>query len=953
MKNLIEECLLQHISEENAIFVFPTQIAAEMWSDRIIEISPVKAVAMERFIAWDDFKGASIRSSQKDKSSVPGTMRKIFSEVLLEENKKTPFLKSIILPQFVKYSKSFSSYISSILPSLKLWKTYFEKSNREADEEDEDLMEIFTRYKKFLDDNMLFDPAWEEPPFIPDSNHYYVFFPEILSDYTEYKKILEGSKNDITIISFDNLSSEENQVLTNQKVNFFRDSRSEIKYLCLYLRKLHADGVKWNEIAVSVPDIDSYGPYLERDFKLYNIPYLSRNAKALSLNRAGQFFSEIENCISNNFAFNDVKSLLLNSNIPWKNQDLIQEFIKFGQENNCICSYNYKNKFHDVWLESFKNSKVTDPGQSLLISRLKDFYTNLKRSLEKFTKAESFDEIRKIYFKFRSTFLDEDNFLPEADLIISREISELGTLTDLEKNFPQYKVPSPFSFFISYLDGVSYLAQTKIEGVRILSYKTAATAPFKCHIIVDSSQASLSVIYSKLGFLREDKRKKLKLTDENVSDNFIKLYSMNSQLPVYFSVSAKNFTGYSQTYSSLEEVDHSNSDSENYKNEKNFPDILRQEKDFISEGSNSLLPEKLFDWQKESFERWKNNSFTKKEKDFDSTNLLHQIMLESDQYKEIPETNIKILKASKTSLSQYFDCPREYLFNYALNLEEENNEANLIDQFAVGNLYHSIFENYMNILKENNLPIFANEFDLGEKYEEFHKQALEEAIDNSNLSYLAKEQLRAMKEAIHSISSNSLTHFSNIFFGLKVYGTEIGLRKIDKENNLLINGRADLILRHQQSNQLYLIDYKIKSMPDNLYASNEEGADPLTECIDLQMPLYLYVLEDLHDENSEDNSYKKTKGKKIENVCFYSILDCKVKALYGEELAERIRIKDKLFNRNDFDKSMEVFHKQLNNFSELVHNDNFSINPEIQTYEKCSGCDYKSICRRSFTVAKE
>ena len=40
--------------------------------------------------------------------------------------------------------------------------------------------------------------------------------------------------------------------------------------------------IAWNKIAVSVPDLDTYGPYLERELELYQIPHILKNGKALS-----------------------------------------------------------------------------------------------------------------------------------------------------------------------------------------------------------------------------------------------------------------------------------------------------------------------------------------------------------------------------------------------------------------------------------------------------------------------------------------------------------------------------------------------------------------------------------------------------------------------------------------------------------------------------------------------
>ena len=95
MNNIIEETLLNEISNQNSYFVFPTQISLELWADRIIEISNVTAVAMERFLPWDEFKAESIKSKHQNKKAIPSTLRKFFTSQILQENKKEKFFKKI------------------------------------------------------------------------------------------------------------------------------------------------------------------------------------------------------------------------------------------------------------------------------------------------------------------------------------------------------------------------------------------------------------------------------------------------------------------------------------------------------------------------------------------------------------------------------------------------------------------------------------------------------------------------------------------------------------------------------------------------------------------------------------------------------------------------------------------------------------------------------------------
>ncbi len=979
MTNLIEKNLKEHIDEENSFFVFPTQIAADMWADKIIEISDTRAVAMERFLAWDDFKGKSIKTSQKDKKSIPGTMRKIFADILLEENKKEPFLKTIILPQYIKYSKSFSSTVAKILPSLKLWKNYFDKSKKNYDDQDYDLEELYERYKNFLDENNLFDPAWEEPPFQKDGNHYYIFFPEILSDYSEYKKILEGSKEDITVITFGDLTEKENDELKNQKINFYSDSRSEIKNLCLYLRKIHEEGIEWNEIAVNIPDMDTYGPYIERDFDLHEIPYLSRHSKPLTSYRSGLLFKNIQQCLSDNFSFESIKKILLNTNFPWKNKNTIQSLINFGKENNCITSYNYQGKFHDVWLESFKNAPASDPNDQRINSELKSFYLSLKNSLQMFVNAKSFEEIKKAYFKFKIKFFNQEEFLPQADLILSRQISELCNLIDLENEFSAYKVSSPFSFFISHLDSLSYLEQTKMEGVKILDYKTAACAPFKCHVIVDGSQKSLSIIYSKLNFLREDKREALNIADENLSDAFVKLYAMNAQ-EIYFSVSSKNFKDYSQSYASFDEIERSKTSTKNYQRPDYSEDIIKEEKEFILEGKKEFLPSKIYQWQKESHNEWNKKFLSEEDFNFSAKEEVKVMLENSSVYKKTKESGEKSLKASSSALKNYKNCPRYFLFKQALKLKEEDNDGRLLDKYTVGEFYHLIFEKYMNLLKEKNLGLYIENERLTEEYEVILKEAFEKAFLSFKKSYLTKEELFSMKEAIFALIKKSIEEFSIIFSGYRIYGAELAFSIFDKEKNFIFEGKSDLVLQDKSSDNFCIVDYKSSSIPPNLIYekddssendsgetekakkeraekdnAREEEMENVTPELDLQMPSYIYLMENDHDERKNDfSSYEKMPGVKIESAVFYNIKKFEARAVFGKKIQNVIHPKsnDDFYDREDFNDSMEIFYQQKEIFREKVSECDFSVDEKTVTHENCLTCSFKSICRRTFTVAK-
>ena len=84
----------------------------------------------------------------------------------------------------------------------------------------------------------------------------------------------------------------------------------------MQIEKLLSEGVRADEIAVSVPDIENYAAYIKREFYLRGIPAEFRSGFKLGLEQAGKLFSLIYDCVKNNFAFEFIKPIVLNKHIP-------------------------------------------------------------------------------------------------------------------------------------------------------------------------------------------------------------------------------------------------------------------------------------------------------------------------------------------------------------------------------------------------------------------------------------------------------------------------------------------------------------------------------------------------------------------------------------------------------------------------------------------------------------
>lgn len=901
--SIIEQTICSNIQDNNTIFVFPTQTAADLWADRTTLVSDAKAVAMERFTAWDDFKSTSIRSTQQTKNAIPSALRTVFASQVTTENAEKPFLKILISQQFAHQSSGFTSWISDLLPSLDMWKKRFEKSGLSPDDEDEDLLALHKRYTEFLNKNNLFEPAWEMPPFKDDGNTYILFFPEILMDYLEYKPILESAKS----IELIHLPQEGEEV----SVQKYANTRIEIHQLAAAISQLHEEGVNWNDIAVDVPNLETYAPYIERDFTLHEIPFVRRNGKALSQTLAGSFFTACRDCVQENFSYESIHKLLTNTSLPWSNTNAIQGLIQFGKENNCICSYQTEEEMLDPWEQAFKN-----PVKPLSDEAIKNLYHSLKKTASAMVNAKSFSSIRKNYFDFRDKFFNMNQCDPASDKIISRCISELRTLIDLENDYPDCTIPSPYSFFTEYLTTKMYVPQETKCGVQILPYRVAACAPFACHCIIDASQKSLSLIYRQLGFLTDTKRESLGITqDIDVSDLYIQLYQINSLHKVLFSVSAKTFDSYAleHSYFSLTQ-------------ENIIDDVISQEKQAIQNIEKNLPLKKITACTKDSFTAWKETQA--KARPTENQNTIDSLIqkIEEHAYK-----NGK-LRISQTTLKDYFTCKRLWLLKNNLKVSEAVDEAQLTDPFAYGRILHEILHQVLLKLKKENLPFKTENGELPHQYEQILQESTDTALKQFEASALAKETLLNKRDGFYNEIKNALTSLCSKLEGYSVLETEKELTYEPEDKNYFFTGTIDCLVRNDTDGELLLIDFKSSeaAVPKNKYAENNDIPD-------FQMPMYRFLLE--HDSNART----------VNECVFFCLNKAEVKGIVGTKL---ISSRSKHFIK-DFQETQKRFEQLAEQFANEVTRRPFVLEKVSSDWNTCASCTYKAVCRRTFVVAKK
>ena len=974
-----EEIILQHLGEPNTIFVFPTGLSATAWAEKMLD--HVAAVAMERFIAWDSFKSEAIRSRHQNKASIPSLMRKIFASHLIQENARAvaaaeePLFENLINPQFAQEAQSFTNWIASLLPSLETWRKNHEAAALELDAQDRDLQKLHQRYQEFLEEHDRFDPAWEQPPFHDDGNHYIIFYPEILTDFSEYQHILESSSH-ITLVKTKTTSKNLPQCI------FYSNARQELRETALFIRNLVEEkGLSYSDIFVSVPDMEAMAPYLQREFQLYAIPAVFRSGKNLSAYGAGAIFGQIKSCLTSDFSFESLNNLLQNHHLPWKEAELNQQLIAFGIENNCLCSYKEGNTTVDVWQEAFKKKPQEE--------RLKNMYETLRREVKRFSSATTFEKLREAYFQFRDKFWDMSQASNECDLILGRCITELAGLMDLEQEFPQIQVPDPFGFFLQVLEEKEYLAQSRQRGVSVVPYRLAASAPAGCHIVVGASQKDITLVFQQLGFLSQLKRNRLGLTDVNPSDAFIALYQGHSSQPVRFTAAEKSFSGYAIPHNGLEAVKQERlTQQDSGEQDLSKQDFLTGEAELFQAARQGQQHQQDFvptHIQQEGFQYWQQRVQAvagSKSVDFHfphweeniKAKLQTQVPQDSDQ-------NHKPLRISQTHLNEFFTCPRKWYFNRILSLKEPDTQAQLMRDAWMGTIYHEIIRQYLEPLQRCGSPLVPLETDefKGEYLLPEEEQRLEDAVNlvlhnQSDLSPLTQELLLAQKDAITATAKKFIMSLCRNFPHHQVVALEEKITCQPKQLDSLLEtlwskgqipsickdfpstaaerqalyqelqafvltGQLDCLLNSPEDN-LILLDFKLGNPP----SPAESTVDDQGMMQNFQMAFYCLLYEAQYPERT------------IDSAAFMTIKDGELNKIFGFEsnkLPQReVTVSSKSRDILPYNYTVAATLQYVKDFATAITTCSFPQLAQVD-YDTCKECAWKRICRTTYTVGGE
>jgi RecB family exonuclease len=917
----------KEIANQNVFFVFPSDVAANLWARRAGEFSGQRSLALDRFMAWDHFKERAVLAQAPGKEPVSSVIRKLFVEHLIKRNAGEKFLRALIPREYAESGGVFISSITALLPALDYWDRRAQKAGGGADGEDRDLVLIKTAYAAFLEEHGLFEPAWQELTIRDTSHKYYIFFPEAMEDYDEYAELLENNAAFVIV----RLKSAGNQSAGGPpRLNWYTSVRAEIRALVPEIRRLHeARGIPYEDMAVNVPQLEELAPYLGRELFLYDIPFRLGAGKPLAEYGAGRLFSLIQKCAADDFSFASLKSLLLNIHLPWARPDYHQKLISFGIAHNCVSTYHENGRKKDVWQEAFRISSREE--------LLRQYYEELKKELLAITGAKTFRDIRRHYFAFRKASLDMSRCGAENNDVLARCIEELSALIRIEAEYPGLGPESPFAFFVSLLGETTYVPNQKREGVHIFPYRVAAAAPFRCHFVINASQSAASVVYRPLGFLRQDKRQRMGLEDTDASGAFFSLYrppSPAEQDPpaeegVCYSASAEALTGPAIPHCFFGGAEPRTPRGD---------DLFHQEKNWWAgggAGGRQDFPPRLFPVQREGFQNWsaplregRAGRFSLLKGKFPPSwpflSSLEKKVRETQWTSE--ETGVKPrLRVSATGLTGFFACPAAWFFHQILGIEEYSLEAELLSDMSLGSLYHEILGKLFQEIRRRDLRFLPEHL---AAYRAWAKTLTDDAVQRFRpfQGPLAAPLLSAQAPAVFSRIAGLLETEARYFPRYAVAGLE---QEIDRPCEvdglpLLLIGRLDRVSVSEDDDPV-IIDYKLTYMPSKTESMAGEDGDIANH----QMAMYVKL-------------YEENRGVKTGGAFFVSIRKNDIGAIIGKPLQKRGA------DREEFQPTLEALDNSIRRFAGAVGRLEFA--PPRIDWNVCVNCRYKTICRTTYSL---
>ena len=461
------------LCEPDAVFVFPSEVAASFWRRRSLSLTNRRSVRYERFISWDTYKERFFDAFQ-DATPVNRQVRLLFMADLLRKNAENPFLSAIILPEIRKTWRPFVRYFARTLPILD--GMLHDGSIQSALSIDlrSDYLEIRKRYGDFLKNHDLYEPGYESPTGGTISAIHTVFFPTVIQDFAEFKSLIRASNVSVVDVGSP----------VSRPILRFANAKLELRWMCVSIMELLRSGADPGDIAVTLADLAGYEDELREHARRYDLPFDFHLGKSLSNHPEARLYPLLSACFDSGFSARTLKELFLNRTFPWRDSDLGIQLAKFGIEHHGLQNFTSGNDYHDLW-----QARLSSHGTTRLLA----FYKRFSQAARRIVRSRNMKELRRRILAFSAEWLDSARFSTQALRIYSAALDELPKLEESEDTLKNIDYESPFSLWQMSLADRVYVQPSSLGGIPVYPYRVSAGIYPKYHFLPGASHDTTTV----------------------------------------------------------------------------------------------------------------------------------------------------------------------------------------------------------------------------------------------------------------------------------------------------------------------------------------------------------------------------------------------------------------------------------------------------------------------------
>ena len=888
MYDFIRSALAELLPDPAVSFVFPSEVAAASWARRSLEIGGVRALFTDRFLGWDTFKDRLFSRRGRGRTA-DERMRLLWAASALEANARSPFLEVLLRPEHRGEYAGYLPFAAGILPGLR---RISERAGRlPGDGKLRDFSALYARYGAFLAEHGLFEPTWEPLPAPESDRSYLLVCPELARDYEEYRAALASSPS-IRVLELP-------EPVSCPGVLEFPNLYEELRWIFLSVARDLDSGLRPEDLAVTVPDLDETAPWIEKAAAQAGVPAEIRSGLPLARQPVGRFLTALGACAERGFDLESMTALLLDRFLPWKRPDLPRALVRFGLRRHSYAPYAAEGRTRDPWLESFRVCGVPEPG-------LDSFYRRLKTGAERVTGARDFRSLADSFVAFRREFLDESR-LSEADhRSFQRAMDELKAFVREET---ELGLPAPagsaFSLFRNFLSEIRYVSQSALPAVPVYAYRVSALQAVLRHYVAGASQEGLKVSFGDAPGLRDDEKEALGLPDRDAAPAYARAYAASGA--TVFSYAVEGFRGWNlpfpwfsreggirQPTGEVTAADPWSREARAYRGDA-FPDafLAEQKAAFLSASVSLRAPA---------------SDYERDRADPEAARIILARATREDGK----------LRLSATQSAELLSCPFSWLLARGLALEEEKSGVGFFDALLAGEMAHETLRVLYERISE------SGPFD-GKRLEEY-RSWVRPAVDRILPGFEARHGpfLRPMFEAyipkLEDRVGRLLVEEARSFQGWRVECLEGGLEKEYPELEAVLVGRLDRLAG--RDGEFAIIDYKKRSLPKKADVfPDEEGhlAAP-------QMASYVLLCE--------------TGGRGVSLARYWSLEDARALDVLGPGAR----------TREEYVPALEAFEAALGKTAQRLRAGDFR--PPKPEDRDCGSCGWRAVCRTGYATER-